>query len=172
MKSIIVAVVLGCLAFTLSYQPTTQAESFSQGEMVEVPSFDQSVAQQLASQDLQICNLQDSLERLQSQVAAIKPCTCDDSPLPQSTAQPVLFTQDQPYCDPTTGVCYDAQGNPLSSDNCPDGTCGTMSSSAGGIFTRSDGDARRPAGRLLSAVGDRLVQRPGIIGRIRARRGY
>ena len=180
MRSIIVAVVLGCIAFILSYQPTTQANQ--QSQFVDVPQFDQATADQIAAHESELASLRSDVASIRQQVADVEsaqgqcqcgpdcPCLAPQS-TPAETSVPVSFGET--YCDPETGVCYQVSSDgSMTTGTCSTGTCGTSASAAGGVFVNRDGEPRRPVGRILSGLGERLSNRPGLVGRIRARRGW
>ena len=178
MKSfaLLVCVVLVGLA---TWQPF---EAKSQGLQV-APVFDQALVDQVELHESELASLRSDVALIRQQVAAVEsssqcqcgpdcPCLAPQS-TPAETLVPVSFGDGETYCDPETGVCYQVSSDgSMTAGTCSTGTCGTSASADGGIFVDRDGEPRRPVGRILSGLGERLSNRPGIVGRIRARRGW
>ena len=177
MKSfaLLVCVVLVGLA---TWQPF---EAKSQGLQV-APVFDQALVDQVELHESELASLRSDVALIRQQVADVEsaqgqcqcgpdcPCLAPQS-TPAETSVPVSFGET--YCDPETGVCYQVSSDgSMTTGTCSTGTCGTSASAAGGVFVNRDGEPRRPVGRILSGLGERLSNRPGIVGRIRARRGW
>lgn len=161
MRSIIVAVVLGCIAFVLSHQPATQANQ--QSQFVDVPAFDQATADQIAAHESELASLRSDVASIRQQVADVEsaqgqcqcgpdcPCLAPQS-TPDETSIPVSFGET--YCDPETGVCYQVSSDgSRTAGTCTDGTCGTASGDDGGGSQGRDGFIRRVWQRIRARRG-------------------